>query len=399
LLAETLFGIPGIQNPLPLAFTCADNYESLVDGYALPLAVNIVLQKGLLVAGADNPLNILNIVTDAHSYPIEWYKMSILTPSDGNNTLGFKWSYEYAPSTFSPSAYSPGSVYHQSSQNNDELALEPMLLIQVPFGALGDNVLQATVDTAQYVGNVELNVAETIASYELGLFNYAWNAAAQGEQALVSDVNSAYSLGLSLTTGPYTALPHLDNGLPRPPAAPYLTDGVTDVSNTPAMVWLPIQFPANALAMTFDFSLSGDPSADVLVCGIGTNTLFSISAKYIPTNQFSASRLIDVSTWSGTTNELFFGFLGGTSTNATLNIQNIQFYSLQQPQLNIVQVNGAIILAWPTTAAGYAIESTPSLTSPVWEAATNVPVISGSSYILTNYWSDQTRFFRLRQQQ
>ena len=150
--------------------------------------------------------------------------------------------------------------------------------------------------------------------------------------------------------------------------------------------------------MTFDFALSGDPVNDVLVCGIDTNNLFSISAKYIPTNQFSASRLIDVSAYAGTTNELFFGFLGGTSTNATLQIQNIQFYSLQQPQLNIVPMNGAIMLTWPTTAAGYVIESTPSLTAPVWETATNVPVISGSSYILTNYWSDQTRFFRLRSQ-
>ncbi len=150
--------------------------------------------------------------------------------------------------------------------------------------------------------------------------------------------------------------------------------------------------------MTFDFALSGDPVDDVLISGIGTNYLFSISAKYIPTNQFSASRMIDVSAYAGTTNELFFGFLGGTSTNATLQIQNIQFYSLQQPPLNIAPMNGGVLLSWPTTAAGYVIESTPSLTSPVWETATNVPVISGDSYILTNYWSDQTRFFRLHSQ-
>ncbi|MEI7535536.1 MAG: hypothetical protein WCJ07_05760 [Verrucomicrobiota bacterium] len=38
----------------------------------------------------------------------------------------------------------------------------------------------------------------------------------------------------------------------------------------------------------------------------------------------------------GKNNELCFGFLGGTSTNATLQIQNIQFYSFQKTQLNIV---------------------------------------------------------------
>jgi hypothetical protein len=386
------------QNPLPVHFDCADNYESEVGGLSgNPMgsfwsqrSVNVILQKGALVSVFGN------LVLDSHGYPYNWYKMSILTPSDANNPLGFKRSYEYAPASFQPTAFQAGSTYHQSPWNYDELALEP-LVIQPPFGLYGDIVVQTTVDTAQYVGNVELNAADATASFEIGLFNFVWNAAAQGGQTVVNAFNSANSLGVSLTTGPYTAIQHLNQGLVRPMGSPVPADSGGGSSNTPAMIWLPIQFPAHALAMTFDFALSGDPVDDVLVSGIGTNYLFSISAKYIPTNQFSASRMIDVSAYAGTTNQLFFGFLGGTSTNATLQIQNIQFYSLQQPQLNIVPMNGGALLAWPTTAAGYVIESTPSLTSPVWETATNVPVISGGSYILTNYWSDQTRFFRLRQ--
>jgi hypothetical protein len=346
----------------------------------------VVLQKGPLV-------NLLN----AHSYPIDWYKMSILTPSDANDPLGFKRSYEFAPLGFPPTAFQAGSVYHQSPLNYDELALEPMPLIEQPFGALGDNVVQTTVDTVQYTGGVLVKAADSTWKAATGLFNYVWNAAAQGGQSLVNEFDSPNSLGVSLTTGPYTAVQQVDQGLARPMGSASPADSGSSASNTPAMVWLPIQFPADALGMTFDVALSGDPVDDTLVCGIGTNNLFSISAKYIPTNQFCASRLIDVSAWTGTTNELFFGFLGGTSTNATLQIQNIQFYSLQQPQLKIVPMNGTTLLTWPTTAAGCVIESTASLTAPVWETATNVPVISGSSYILTNYWSDQTRFFRLRQ--
>jgi hypothetical protein len=393
LLAEAL-GIGEIQTPLPLHYTWAENYESLVDGYSLPWAVNVILQKGPLVAVIDNPLGIL---PDAHSYPIDWYKMSILTPLDANNPLGFKRSYEYAPSGFPPTDFQAGSIYHQSPWNYDELALEPMPLIEQPFGALGDNVVQTTVDTVQYTGGVVVNAADSTWNAATGLFNYVWNATAQGGQTLINDFNSPNSLGVSLTTGPYTAIQQLNRGLVRPMGSPSPADSGGTASNTPAMVWLPIQFPAHAVAMTFDFALSGDPVNDVLVCGIDTNNLFSIQAKYIPTNQFSASRLINVSAYAGTTNELFFGFLGGTSTNATLQIQNIQFYSLQQPPLNIAPMNGGVLLSWPTTAAGYVIESTPSLTAPVWETATNVPVISGGSYILTNYWSDQTRFFRLRQ--
>jgi hypothetical protein len=391
-LAEAL-GIGEIQAPLPLNFSWADNYESLVDGYSVPWAVNVVLQKGPLVAVIANPLGIL---PDAHSYPIDWYKMSILTPADANNPLGFKRSYEYTPSGFPPTVFQAGSVYHQSPLNYDELALEPMPLIEQPFGALGDNVVQTTVDTVQYTGGVVVNTADSTWNAATGLFNYVWNATAQGGQALVNDFNSPNSLGVSLTTGPYMAMHQLSQGVVRPMGNPVPDGNGTTASNTPAMVWLPIQFPVHALAMTFDFSLSGDPVDDVLVSGIGTNYLFSITVKYIPTNQFSASRLIDVSSYAGTTNELFFGFLGGTSTNATLQIQNIQFYSLQQPQLSIAPINGGALLTWATTAAGYVIESTPSLTAPVWETATNVPMIYGSTYISTNYWSDQTRFFRLR---
>ena len=82
------------------------------------------------------------------------------------------------------------------------------------------------------------------------------------------------------------------------------------------MAWIPVQIPTNAMVMAFDFIVEGDPVDDVLVCGIGETNLFSLEAKYIPTNTISASRLIDVSTWAGTTNELFFGFMGKTSTEA-----------------------------------------------------------------------------------
>ena len=89
--------------------------------------------------------------------------------------------------------------------------------------------------------------------------------------------------------------------------------------------------------------------------------------------------------------------MGGTSTNATLTIENIRFYSLHQPRLEIGRSGGAVLLAWPGTAGGYVVESTPTLASPTWGTATNAPVLLADRYILTNIWSDQTRFFRLRQ--
>jgi hypothetical protein len=294
--------------------------------------------------------------------------------------------------------YQLGDAYHQTPSASDQLALEPLppenffQLIVPLFGNGADVVLQGTVATVQAVGNVMVeikNVAQAAGQSIANGFNYVGNLAVQGGQSLVNVFNSAV-LRLTLHTAPPSQPSPLGwGGGPRP-----LGGGT---SNAPPMAWLPIQFPANATAMAFDFIVAGDPVDDVLVCGIGETNLFSLEAKYIPTNTMSASRLIDVSAWAGTTNELFFGFMGGTSTNATLSIENIRFYSVAQPTLEISTSGNVSLLSWPSTAGGYVLESTPSLTSPVWEAATNAPAISADRYVLTNTLSNQSRFFRLRQ--
>ena len=124
--------------------------------------------------------------------------------------------------------------------------------------------------------------------------------------------------------------------------------------------------------------------------------LFSLAAKYIPTNAISASPLVDVTAWAGTTNELFFGFLGGTSTEATLVIENIRFYSVAQPRLEIAVSGDATLLSWPLTAGGYVVEMTPMLSPPAWEIMTNAPAISADRYVLTNSWNGEARFYRLK---
>ncbi len=162
------------------------------------------------------------------------------------------------------------------------------------------------------------------------------------------------------------------------------------------MAWLTIQIATNATAMAFDFTVEGDPVDDAMVCGIGQTNLFSMEAKYVPTNTISSSRLLDVSPWVGQEVELFFGLMGGTSTNATLEAENIWFYAPQPPSLNIQISNGTALLTWPSSAAGYAIETTTSLSPANWQTITNAPALSAGSYALTNSIADQTRFFRLR---
>lgn len=388
--------LQGWKPSLPVRYEWADNYISLV-GFYLPNTLNVALQKAVGLVG---PI-------DAHSYPMAWYDLSIAYPNSSANPLGFKRSHEYsqlpgAILPFPPSIgeLSPGDAYHQTPMASDQLALEPLPLQNFPqlivplFGNGPDAVVQVVEGAIQVVGTVVAEVKD--AAVQAGErvtqgFDYAANKALQGGQAVVNLHNSPVLRLLLRTQG--ISLPS-PLALRHGPLALNAAGGGEPAS--PPMAWLPIQFPANATAMAFDFMVEGNPMDDVLVCGIGETNLFSLEAKYIPTNTISASRLIDVSTWVGTTNELFFGFMGGTSSNATLIIENIRFYSLTEPRLDISMSGDVSLLSWPSTAGGYVVEATTSLASPTWEALTNAPMISADRYVLTNPRTEQSRFFRLR---
>ena len=386
--------LQGWKPSMPVQSGWADNYISLV-GFYLPNTVNVALQKAEGYAGIE--------FWQAHSYPMTWYDLSIASPTDPANPLGFKRSYEYAqlPGVnlpFPPSDFQLGDAYHQTPLASDQLALESLpyqnyFQLVVPlFGNGADAIVQGVVGPIQIVGEVSAQVSDGVIQAGAWIsqgFDYVGNAALQGSEAVVGSYNSA-ALQIHLhTTGVNTPSLGSKGILPM--------DAGGGGSNSVPMAWLPIQFPSNATAMAFDFTVEGNPVDDALVCGIGTNNLFSLGARYIPTNTISASSLLDVSAWAGTTNELFFGFMGGTSTNATLTIQNIRFYSLAPPRLEIVAGGSGATLSWPVSAGGYALETTTNLSAATWETVTNPPPIYGDRYLVTNSAPDATRFFRLRQ--
>ncbi|MCW5551552.1 MAG: carboxypeptidase regulatory-like domain-containing protein [Verrucomicrobiae bacterium] len=374
------------QRSLPVRPTWADNYVSLF-GFGHAQAVNVRLKKSTL--GPVNP----------HSYAWWWYGQSVENPTDALNPLGFGRSLEYlraaglSAAQFPPSAGEapPGSWFEQSGWSSNPLALHRDLTVRESLGIMAETVVQGTVAAVQTAGQVLVEVregAQAAGQWIAMGFNAVGNAAIQGGQSLVNLFDSAVLRLQLLTTSPSPS-----------PVLPMRGGPVTaqgEGDSAPPMAWLPIAFPTNATAMAFDFIVEDDPVEDVLVCGIGTNHLFSLAAKYIPTNAISASPLVDVTAWAGTTNELFFGFLGGTSTEATLVIENIRFYSVAQPRLEIAVSGDATLLSWPLTAGGYVVEMTPMLSPPAWEIMTNAPAISADRYVLTNSWNGEARFYRLK---
>jgi hypothetical protein len=65
--------------------------------------------------------------------------------------------------------------------------------------------------------------------------------------------------------------------------------------------------------------------------------------------------------------------------------------------LGLSQQGGVTRLSWPSDLNGYVVDSATNLASPRWQAITNMPMPVAGANILTNKWSEPTRFFRLRQ--
>lgn len=331
------------QSTMPVYADWADNYISFV-GTPKDRAVNIYLQKG----------------NYDHSYPWAWYTNSVANPT--RSVLGFYRSDEYRRLSGLPWASFSAFVadfpvgttsYCQTPLASDELALSPTAvgfggtsLLDISAFNQAQLEIQKIQKRDQVVAAVE-DQAQAYWQWTESAFNKAANAAANaaanGVQS-VYDVWKTSTVGLTLTAGSTKLNPQIQA---HTIATLTTTSGDSQSTNGP-MAWVSVVIPTNAIAMAFDFSIAGDPSNDVLVCGIDTNSLFLLEAKNIPGNDVSTSRLLEISAWAGTTNELFFGLIGGTSTNASLLIDNIRFYYPQDTNSSHVvdSVGDGIPDAW-----------------------------------------------------
>ncbi len=118
-----------------------------------------------------------------------------------------------------------------------------------------------------------VNIALQKALYKLISqgFNYLGTVAARGSQTLVNLFDSAV-LRLTLRTSPSpTSVPQVPTGSP----GPRRKHGPDSPTSTAAMAWAPLQIPANATGMAFDFIVVGDPVDDGLVWNRGHKPVFT----------------------------------------------------------------------------------------------------------------------------
>jgi hypothetical protein len=169
-----------------------------------------------------------------------------------------------------------------------------------------------------------------------------------------------------------------------------------DGTNAPACAWIPLAVPSNAVSLSFTFMVQGNGQNDSFAVAVGGTNVLSLALSLIQTNVTLSSGLIDVSAWAGQTVELFLGIVGGTSTNASLTVGAITFYSVVPPSLQAQACGTNLVVTWPVSANGYTLETSTSLTGTTsWTPVTNVPAIVNFQNTVTNAISAGSGFYRL----
>jgi hypothetical protein len=260
----------------------------------------------------------------------------------------------------------------------------------------GEDAMDWIGEQADRFGNWVAGTARKVGDATVELAGDAAEAASDGFEWVVDGVGNVGSSVWNATER-LTFRVRLRTGPTSPSPSPRRA-GQPEPANTPAYLWLPVVVPATAEFLTFEFSREGEPAEDALVVGLGDAALFSLKAQFIPTAELSTSPLLDVRTWAGTTNEFFFGLVGGSSTHCTATIENIRFYTLQPPKLTVEPAGADLLLSWPSAANGYVVEQAEALVAEGWQATTNPPALFGGRFWQTNAVTEQTRFFRLRRQ-
>ena len=166
----------------------------------------------------------------------------------------------------------------------------------------------------------------------------------------------------------------------------------------PADAWMTVRVPPDAGFLAFDFTVTGQPAEDRIVCAINDQNVFNLPAKFAPDNVPSSTDLIDVSAFAGQDIELFFGLAGGTSTNCEVAIDGVRFITVPQPKIGIVKAAPNLLLKWPAAAAGWFLEATDSLAPANWQPVPMDAGVTVDSGVVTfaQPIAGTRKFYRLR---
>jgi hypothetical protein len=402
--------------PIPANAHWVDNYVSAL-GFGRPEAVNVGLPGGTY--SSINPL-------DAHSYAHVWYVRSAIVTGFGlAPPVGWRLSMEYAR-TFPPIGIglTQGSAWLENLGTTDQLDLTlvtntlaanfvPSIVsnyvvgvgkttIVKPLDSVGRSVLDHYVAGIEFVGQkvgtaiYTTGQVVTAANQKVGLFI---DAATDAATDLTNSIEPTSQQASAVTHGGYSVL--LSSTEAPRPASMALNSAqkqAQPAATMPAGAWMTVDVPKNVGLLIFDFTVSGSPAEDQIVCAINDQNIFTLPAKFAQTATATSTDMLDVSSYAGQTVELFFGLVGGTSSNCTVSIDGIRFITIPDPTVGIADLGSTFGVKWPAAATGWVLESSDTLAPDSWQvvpADSSLTFVDGVATLVVSKIGSR-RFYRLR---
>lgn len=423
------------KSPIPKTKTpWIDNYISAV-GFHRDEAVNVCLLTPTLTLNTQPGTNLIQQLADAHSYAHLWYRNSIgyipttpqpsfgssyeaggiLPPSGAGMTAGNDW-YEHLATadafdlTRNPLDLNPVGLVVANADFPILLGLTVLPRVEAVAQASYNVTVLPADETGKYVlrnyeagiqwagdlgGTVIYKTGQVITETKekVGIW---WDAAQDAAANVLNSIDPStqlvgpvaapvFSIKLSTQAAPLVGLPKDLAGTPA------------SLAGQPAYAWLTVNVPANAGMIAFDFTVTGDPVDDAIACAVNGQNIFTLPAKFAPDGSPVSTDMMDISTYAGQNVELFFGLVGGTSTNCQVAIDGIRFITIPLPKVGLVANGPNVDVKWPAAATGWILETSDTLAPNSWQPVpmTGVTVASGVATIAQPA-SGPRRFYRLR---
>jgi hypothetical protein len=405
ILAGGVATVANWRSPIPRDATWIDNYISAV-GVRHDEAVNVTLTAPLVSLPTTSIGGLIGALENAHGYSHLFYRNSInptgtppaigfaLSAASGGNfppvgvgvTPGSQWFENIdTPDPFDLSRTAPdGAGFLDGPFTGDMPGLFALSLAAAP--ATGNSVLAGYNSGIQWAGDIGGNVIYTTGIVVAGTaqkVGFWWDAAQDQASDILNSLDPS-----SLLAGPLGASVfqiRLTKRQPQLQLQGRQTLSLLEASSSPdpetvPAAWFSIKVPADAAFMAFDFRVTGEPAEDRLACAINDQNLFTLPAAFAPDNQTVSTDLLDVTGYAGQTVEIFFGLVGGTSTDCEVTIDGLRFITLPKPGIAMTAGESGLAVQWPAAATGWTLQYSEDLAPESWvdlSSETNIVVKDG----------------------
>ena len=392
------------QEVIPRRYRYVDAYSSAV---GLPHAANtnVLLWRRHTVSGIEDFTG-----GGLHGYAYNWYIKSIETPNPrglvlGSTLLGHAVSFENGTMGLAPSG---GAFFQQSlDPNASPLAIAPISQ-NVVSGILKTSVLYPTSRALQGWGAIRTATQslQTSAVQHTGSFvsNFLETFSAPAGTPIYS--NTSVSTPAFISANAQT---------PYQPAASYnlqFTLSPQQASQLRSFAFqtnaeppgnslysiIPTHVPREAVAVSFEFQITGGSTEEFMTMGIGEVNNFTMETKFVDDGVWNSVPAIPVTDFSDQDIDLVFALNGdGVAPTGSLGIRNIQFYIPPRPGILIEKANGAVKVLWPMSAVGWSLETSGDMSPGSWLPETTAPEVGDFFQSLKFAPTAPSKgFFRLR---